>query len=97
MEPLDDFNRDAHTPGSAPSRVASPTFPAHGFTGLIAPAAWARLLAAVTIVTRRARTVAPGAVPAGLTAITGAIGGGAEATTLAGTAPRNNRANWRDG
>lgn len=49
------------------------------------------MLAAIAIVTGQTRAVTLGAVPAGLTAVTGAISGGAEVTALAGTAPKNER------
>lgn len=47
------------------------------------------MAAAVSIVTGWAWAVTPSAVPAGLTAVTGAIRGGAEVTTLAGTAAKD--------
>lgn len=47
------------------------------------------MAAAVSIVTGRAWAVTPSAVPARLTAVTGAIRGGAEVTTLAGTAAKD--------
>lgn len=46
------------------------------------------MLAAVAIVTRGARPVTAGTIPAGLAAVAGAVGGGANVTAPAGTTPK---------
>lgn len=74
-------------PGSRPSWVAAPALPGFVVAGFLVPAVGALFPAAVSVVARRARTVALRAVVAGLTAVARAVGPGAEAAVFAEATP----------